>query len=174
MTHLSRCIVMAVLAAYSVHAEPRIASEPSGEIRPVAVEITGRGFEIRVLRNNTIAFKTRSYLWSEVPAALEGLRYTQMLGGGTATIHLKAKEAGRVFVAIVANQMLGLKEQGWTLPVFDRSNTFTYSDAAQTLMVILSHPVTEGQELDVPQLGFAGTIVLLPVKPKRLDIQPPI
>jgi len=29
-----------------------------------------------------------------------------------------------------------------------------------SLMVVMSHKVHEGQELDVPQLGFSGTMVL--------------
>ena len=129
-------------------------------------EITGRGFEMRVMRNNALAFKSRTYVWSDVPASIEGLRYTQMQGGGTATVHLKAKEDGEVFVAVVANSMLDLRELGWTLPIPDRSNTFTYSDQARSLMVIMSHKVHEGQELDVPQLGFSGTMVFQPSEPE--------
>jgi len=44
----------------------------------------------------------------------------------------------------------------------DRSNTFTYNDVNHTTMIILSREVTKGEELDIPQLGWTGTIVLVP------------
>jgi hypothetical protein len=33
------------------------------------------------------------------------------------------------------------------------------------MMVILSRDVAEGEDLDIPQLGWTGTIVLLPSDP---------
>jgi len=172
MTHICRFVGIVLATTIAVRAEPRIASESPSEIRPANVEITGRGFEIHVLRKGAVAFRMRTYLWSDVPASVDGLRYTQMAGGGTATIHLKAKEVGRVYVAIAANQMLDLKEKGWILPMPDRSNTFTYSDANQTIMVVLSREVEEGQELDIPQLGWTGTILLLPAKSRGGEVTP--
>jgi hypothetical protein len=165
MMRFCRFLGMVLLATAGVRAATLGASETPSEIRPAKVEITGRGFEIQEMRAKTVAFGMRSYVWSDVPAGIEGLLYTQMAGGGTATIHLKAKEAGRVFVAVAANQMLDLKEKGWMLPMPDRSNTFTYNDVHQTMMVILSREVGEGEELDILQLGWTGTIVLLPSDP---------
>jgi hypothetical protein len=156
---------MAMIAAVSVRAAPPSAPESPSEIRPAKVEITGRGFEIQEMHPNALAFSKRDYVWADVPAGIEGLLYTQMVGGGTATIHLKAKEAGRVFVAVAASRMLDLKEKGWTIPKPDRSNTFTYTDVNRMMMVILSREVGEGEELDIPQLGWTGTIVLLPSDP---------
>ena len=165
MTSFCRLIGLVLVATVLVHAGPAISESPT-RIRPAKVEITGRGFEIHVMRNKTLAFSSRNYVWSDVPASIDGLRYTRTDGGGTATIHLKAKENGEVFVAVVANSMLDLRELGWTLPVPDRANTFTYSDQARSLMVIMSQKVTAGQQLDIPQLGFSGTIVLLPTEPE--------
>ena len=162
MTQFCRFIGLVMLATASLRAEPPGASELSDKIRPVKAEITGDGFEFQEMRANTQAFSMRQYVWSNVPAGINGLLFTQMAGGGTATIHLKAKEAGRVFVAVAANQMLDLREKGWTLPMPDRSNTFTYNDVNHTTMIILSREVTKGEELDIPQLGWTGTIVLVP------------
>jgi hypothetical protein len=162
MTRFCCFIGMVLLAASGVRAASPNASEAPGAIRPAKVEITGRGFEIQELRMNALAFSNREYVWADVPPDIEKLLYTQMVGGGTAAIHLKAKEAGKVFVAVAASRMLDLKEQGWTLPPPDRSNTFTYTDVNRMMMVVLSHEVAKGEELDVPQFGWAGTIVLLP------------
>jgi hypothetical protein len=161
MTHICRFIVMVLISTISARAAPPGASDAPNEIRPAKVEITGRGFDIRELRGNTVAFSMRTYVWSDVPPGIEGLHYTQMMGGGTASIHLKAVEAGNVFVAIAASRMLDLKELGWTLPMPDRSNTFTYADVNQTTMIILSRKVAEGEEFDIPQLGWTGTILLM-------------
>jgi hypothetical protein len=162
MMQLCRFIGLVLVATAGLRAEPPGASEPSGKIQPVKAEITGDGFEFQEMRAKAVAFSMRHYVWSNVPPGIDGLLYTQMAGGGTATIHLKAKEAGRVFVAVAANHMLDLKEKGWTLPMPDRSNTFSYNDVNQTMMVILSREVGKGEELDIPQLGWTGTIILLP------------
>jgi hypothetical protein len=146
------------------------AAEPArgaDRIRPADVEISGRGFEIHVLRKGGDAFRMRNYRWADLPESIEGLLYTQMAGGGAATIHLKAKEAGKVYLAVAANQMLDFQEKGWELPMPDRSNTFTYTDQNLTLMVVVSRPVKEGDELDIPQLGWTGAIVLLPPRAQR-------
>jgi hypothetical protein len=167
MTLICRFIAMAVTASVSLRAAPLPQPDPlkgPAEIRPAQVEITGSGFQIQEMRMNSLAFNMRDYIWIDVPKAIEGLRYTQMEGGGTATIHLKAKEAGRVFAAVAASRMLDLKEKGWMLPIPDRSNTFTYTDVNHMMMVILSRKVTSGEELDIPQLGWQGTIVLLPAE----------
>jgi hypothetical protein len=47
----------------------------------------------------------------------------------------------------------------------DRSNTFFYNDVNRMMMVILSRNVAEGDEFDLPQLGWAGTILLMPSDP---------
>ena len=156
MTHFCRFLGMALIATASVRAAP------PGEIRPAKTEITGNGFEIQELRMDAVAFSNRYYTWADVPEGIEGLLYTRGAGGVPATIHLKAMEAGKVFVAVAASRMLDLKEQGWKLPMPDRANTFTYTDVNQMMMVVLSREVKDGEELDIPQLGWAGTIVLLP------------
>jgi len=162
MMQLCRFIGLVLVATGGLRAESPGPSEPSGKIRPVKAEVTGGGFEFQEMRAKTVAFSMRHYVWFNVPAGIDGLLYTQMAGGGAANIHLKAKEAGRVFVAVAANQMLDLKEKGWTLPMPDRSNTFAYNDSNKTIMVILSREVGQGEELDIPQMGWPGTIVLLP------------
>lgn len=145
-------------------AEPAFGAD---KIHPAKVEISGRGFEIHLLRKGAEAFRMRAYRWSDLPESIEGLPYTQMSGGGTAVIHLKAKEAGTVYVAVATNQMLDMQEKGWDLPMPDRSNTFTYTDQNLTLMVVMSRKVVEGEELDIPQMGWTGTIVLLPPRAQR-------
>ena len=92
-----------------------------------------------------------------------------MAGGGTAVIHLKAQEAGKIYVAAATNQMLDLKEKGWTLPTPDRSNTFTYTDQNLTLMIVMSREVAVGEELDLPQMGWTGIIVFLSPQPKKAE-----
>jgi len=160
MTHSISSITFVLMATMGAGA---IAESP-GTIKPAKVEITGRGFEIQEMRKGTQAFRMRTYIWSDVPDSIDGLLYTQMAGGGTATIHLKAQEAGKVYIAAAANQMLDLKEMGWTLPTPDRSNTFTYNDPNLTLMIILSHEVAAGEDLDIPQMGWTGIIVFLSPK----------
>jgi hypothetical protein len=162
MMHFWRFIAVALVATAGMHAAPPKAPETSNGIRPAKVEVSGRGFEIQEMRMNAVAFSMRNYVWADVPPGIEGLLYTQMVGGGTATIHLKAKEAGKVFVAVAASRMLDLKEKGWVLPMPDRASTFTYTDVNRMMMVVLSREVVEGEELDIPQLGWTGTIVLLP------------
>jgi len=171
MKSFSRFVFMAMVAVI-VSARSGLAANSSLKIHPVKAEVTGRGFEIRVLRKGTPAFKSRAYTWSDLSEDIEGLRYTQTQGGGTATIRLKAMESGSVFVAVAANQMLDMQEKGWSLPTLNRSNTFTYNDAAQSLMVILSHEVKQGEEIDIPQVGWPGTIVLLPSDQKSKETKP--
>src|SRR5437868_1999138 len=171
MTLYPRFIVLAVVATVTLFSSSD-AADPALKIRPVKAEVSGRGFEIRVLRKGAPAFKSRAYTWSDLPEDIDGLRYTQTQGGGTATIRLKALERGSVFVAVAANQMLDMQEKGWNLPMPNRLNTFTYSDAAQSLMMVLSHEVKQGEEIDIPQVGWPGTIVLLPSDSKRKETKP--
>jgi len=165
MTHFLRSITLVLMVTICARA---IAESP-GPIKPANVEITGRSFEIQAMRKGTQAFRTRSYVWSDVPDSIDGLLYTQMAGGGTAVIHLKVQEAGKIYVAAAANQMLDLKEKGWTLPTPDRSNTFTYTDQNLTLMIIMSREVAAGEELDIPQMGWTGIIVFLSPKQKKAE-----
>jgi len=161
-TVLAAGVVMGLCAA-----EPALAGD---KIQPAKVEISGRGFEIHLLRKGAEAFRMRGYRWSDLPESIEGLPYTQMSGGGTAVIHLKVKEAGTVYVAVATNQMLDMQEKGWDLPMPDRSNTFTYTDQNLTLMVVMSRKVAEGEELDIPQMGWTGTIVLLPPRSQKSSV----
>jgi len=126
------------------------------------VEVTGDGFVLKELCSGAPAFSNRDYVWSNVPKGVEGWRYTQTAGGSRARVHLKVKAPGRIFAAVATNQMLDLKERGWTLELPSRANTFSYTDTNLTLMIMMSLEVKAGQELDLPQLGWAGTLVLLP------------
>ena len=77
-------------------------------------------------------------------------------------MRLEARSTGFLYVATMADCMLDLVDLGWALEMPDRTNTFSYSSADNQLMVVMSRRIVDGEVYDVPQVGWAGTLVLLP------------
>ena len=71
------------------------------------------------------------------------------------------KAGGTVFAAVRADRMLELEEVGWKLQKPTRENTFSYSSGDRQLMIVMTRQVKKGEVYLVPQLGWAGTLVIL-------------
>ena len=155
---LASLVAVCALSGIAVGA----AQERDAPGRTARFELSGGGFAIAELKEGGQSFSNRDYAWARVPKNLEGCRYAQTAGGVVATMLLKAKSSGTVRAAVMVDRMLDFKDHGWTLEMPDRANTFSYTDVDNKLMIVMSRQVEKGQEITLPQVGWAGTLVLLP------------
>ena len=118
--------------------------------------VTGRGWALATLANDTAAFANRNYVWQGIPARFNGWRYTQTRGGERAEIVVKTKRAGTLYVATaLAQGKVTLAD--WTpLP----ATGFHYTDGQQTPMTILTRSVDAGQTVVIPQGNWTGGLLL--------------
>jgi hypothetical protein len=119
--------------------------------------VKGNGIEIATLDKQAKAFSNRDYVWEGVPSKFAGWRYTRTAGGETARVTVTAKRQATLYVATAPEQS-GAALTDWS-PVAGAS--FTYTDQKHTRVAVYRREVTGGQELDVAQGNWSGTMVLL-------------
>lgn len=120
--------------------------------------ISGSGFTMATLQENAVAFSNRGYIWQKVPASLRGKRYTKINGGARPPLKVKAKKDTIVEVITETSEAPGVKMDGW----IRTGIRFTFNNGKNAVMVLFKKKLTAGEEVDVPQECWAGTMVLLP------------
>ena len=120
--------------------------------------VTGYGFGVGRLDDNQKAFSNRDYVWEKVPESLRGWTCTQMAGGVTARVTVKAKRDCVVYAATgggrSAYEMLKWQPS--------KELTFHYTDRGHTRMVVYTRTLKAGELAQVPQGNWTGTLVLMP------------
>jgi hypothetical protein len=120
------------------------------------VAIQGLGFQMATLKDGGQAFSNRKYVWKQVPQRLSGWSYTQTDGGIAPLVRVKAKRDGVLYAATAKK---GASLPGWTP---EENLEFCYTDGGRTRMVVFCRSVKAGEELEVPQCSWTGTLVLVP------------
>jgi hypothetical protein len=144
-------------------------SVPIPKVERVTIEsadwvVTGTRFDEGKLADGATAFANRPYVWAGVPAALAGCRVARPAGGVPAAMTARAKRSGVLTVACTpagAAQAKLAVAAGWT----PTGQSFHYTDGGRTPLAVYARPTAAGEAVVVPQAGWAGTIVLLPVNP---------
>ena len=103
------------------------------------------------------AFANRSYVWQKVPQSFRGC-LTQTNGGEQCCLHVKARQNTTLFAATTIAQK-GVNLEGWTALL---QGAFCYTDDGKTPMNIYQRAIAAGDELDIPQGNWTGTLLLLP------------
>lgn len=139
-----------------LQAERTAALRIEHELAPVAkLEVRGEDFALKMLRNGATAYSNRDYKWAHVPEALQGWAYTQIDGGDTPEFRIEVVQPG---VAYVMAESLELTEHGW----LHRPDLAFPWFPGRDSMSVFTKQVKAGQVLDVPHIGWTGTMILLP------------
>jgi len=136
---------------------PEVAISEDATIDSRDFSLSGSGFALAKLSNGDVAFSNRGYVWQDVPANLNGRRYTRAPGGNPprVTVHAKRDTTLEVITAI---DQPGVELSGWK----ETGPPFTYSDDKHTRVVLLQKHLTAGQDLEIPRGNWSGVLVLLP------------
>ena len=131
-------------------------SVPSGEALWEYPDMTlqGIGFRPSLLVDGEIAFSNRNYRWQNVPATLAGHLIPRINGGTTPQFHITAK---RNFTLHVASSSAS-GPIGWV----PEGLSFGYNANTNTPLYLYSRAMITGEKLSIPQLGFTGTLPLIP------------
>lgn len=136
------------------------AADSAGANESEDLVISGTGFTMATLQDNAVAFSNRGYIWQKVPASLRGKRYTKINGGARPPLKVKAKKDTIVEVITETSEAPGVKMDGW----IRTGIRFTFNNGKNAVMVLFKKKLTAGEEVDVPQECWAGTMVLLPAQ----------
>ncbi|MCP5020641.1 MAG: hypothetical protein GY930_02595 [bacterium] len=153
-------VLLLVTSCISISHEAREPAPQEHTTEPVMFELAGSDFEIAKLESGGQAFSNRKYTWNHVPDHLEGVNYTRTAGGIRATMTLEALTPGVLHVAVPADRMLDMVDLGWTLAPLNRESTFAFSSADNQMMALMSRDLDNGETIAIPQLGWAGTLVI--------------
>lgn len=118
--------------------------------------VAGLGFRMAVLKDGGQAFSNRKYVWQEVPARLAGWGYTQTEGGVPPLVRVTAKRDVTLFVATADK---GAALDDWKA---EPKLEFRYTDGGRTRMLVFSRELKTGQQIELPQSNWSGTLVLAP------------
>ena len=122
------------------------------------LQIETRHVQDGMLKNDARAYANRTYVWFDVPPALDGWRTKQTYGGEPALVALTARAQVTVYMAT------SLSTAANRLPGWQRVNdwTFGYTDGGRTKMQVLRRDLTAGERIVIPQPSWTGGILLLP------------
>lgn len=120
--------------------------------------VTGHGWALATLDNEQRAFGNRAYVWKNVPQPFAGWRITQTHGGEPATLRVNVLRDTTLYVTTTPAQA-PVALPGWKA---EPSPGFHYTDGGKTPMTIYSRPARAGEEIEIPQGNWTGTLVLLP------------
>ncbi len=123
---------------------------------PPVLTVTGGNFEPAILTEGGIAFSNRDYTWVSVPSQFEGRQYTRTAGGETASINVSTNADDTVYIATAIVQSNTPDLSDWTATGLK----FSYTDTNQTEMHIFSKPILAGQNINIPQGNWSGSIVI--------------
>jgi hypothetical protein len=124
-------------------------------IESADVAVTGTGFTSEVLEDGAKSWTNRTYRWVNVPAELKGARYTRMNGGVPAEVKVRAKRDTTVLV------FTDINEKQTRLPGWQKTKMSFTSSGNNADIVVFSNKIYAGQEIKVPQVNWAGTMVVV-------------
>ncbi len=124
-------------------------------IESADVAVTGTGFTSEVLEDGAKSWTNRTYRWANVPAELKGARYTRMNGGVPAEVRVRAKRDTTVLV------FTDINEKQTRLPGWQKTKMSFTSSGNKADIVVFSNKIYAGQEIKVPQVNWAGTMVVV-------------
>ncbi|MEI7729883.1 MAG: VCBS repeat-containing protein [Verrucomicrobiota bacterium] len=120
--------------------------------------LSGHGWSLQRLVDGERAFSNRNYVWQSVPEKFRGWRFTQTAGGELPKIHVTPARDTTLF-AVIPQAKTKVALDGWkAVP----ETTFQYTDSGKTKMTIYCRAVQAGQEVELPQGNWTGTLLLLP------------
>lgn len=146
----------------TVEGEAILTTESARGRSPASFNLGDRAASLAPLKLGGRAFSNRRYAWRNVPERLRGWSFTRTSGGVHEGIEFVVDVGGHVYVAVESGAIVDMKNLGWTLEGLDAHSTFNYSDHLNTRMVVFSMDIPTGARVQVPQLGWAGTLVLVP------------
>lgn len=137
-------------------------SVPSGEALWEYPDMTveGVGFRPAMLGEGEPAFSNRTYRWQGVPTALAGNFILRINGGSSPQIRVTAKRDFTLRAATVSAS----GPPGWTA----EGITFGYDANTNTPLYQFSKSMVAGEQLEIPQLGFSGTLPIIRPSPRPL------
>ncbi len=139
-------------------------SVPTGESRweyPDMV-LEGEGFRPALLAEGETAFANRTFRWQVVPSALAGHLIPRINGGTIPRIHVTARRDFTLRVATIDEA----GPPGWTA----EGMTFGYSANTNTPLYLFSRSMAGGEQLQIPQLGFTGTLPIIDTSTRPLAL----
>lgn len=134
--------------------------------------VSGRGWELGRLADGERAFSNRRYVWNDVPEQFRNWVITRTAGGVAADLRIRAGGDMVVWAAAADGGSTTLGA-GW-VAVPDAE--FRYTDRGGTRMRIWKRSVRTGEEVALPQMGWTGTLLLLPPSTKIsvVDVPAPL
>lgn len=153
-------------AVFLLFPNPILATGPAGQEETGAaslvkfettdIVVSGKEFSVDTFNEGSRTFANHKYTWQQTPPKFRGWSYTQLREGTRAEIHVRAKSNTTVFVAIEPSSSPKESLFGWE----SDNSFFSFTDPDKTRMAVYRKRLDAGQELDVPQSGRAGVMVL--------------
>jgi hypothetical protein len=137
-------------------ASPAIAGKPSGTgpvLESADLVVSGTGFVAGVLADNELGWNNRPYRWVDVPSSLKGAPYTKTALNGKPEIKVRAKRDTTLQVFTTG--------QTTKIPGWDRTG-IRFNTTHKSEMIVFKRKLSAGEEVDVPVLNWACTLVVLP------------
>lgn len=122
--------------------------------------VEGVGFRPAMLGEGELAFSNRTFRWQGVPASLAGNFILRINGGTAPQIHVTAKRDFTLRAATVSAS----GPPGWT----SEGITFGYDANTNTPLYLFSKSMVAGEQLEIPQFGFSGTLPIIRPSPRPL------
>jgi len=137
---------------------------PGGGEPVAAATVHGVNFSVHPLRDGAQAFSNRGYAWEGVPASLvrsPPLEFTMLAGGSTNTVlTAQVTTKGRLYVGSADfNGGQALAAAGFTA-LDPMLMSMHYTDKGATLLRLFSKDVNSGDQVAVPQVGWAGSVLI--------------
>jgi hypothetical protein len=125
--------------------------------------VTGTGFSIEALQDNSTAFSNRGYVWIDIPPSLlrqPALAFTMLAGGGNASLSVHVAAAGMLYVGTADLAMtIALETEGF-MALDPTLMSMRYTDADATKLYLFAKSAKAGEAVVVPQGGWTGSIVI--------------
>jgi hypothetical protein len=129
---------------------------PQTRLETSSLIIRGENWEPGIMQSGARAYSNRDYIWEGIPTQFEGWNFSMKGGGESARIVVLAKKASTVyFTTSAAQQFPGAS--AWTIVP---DSEFSYSDQNHTEMRGYSIELAAGEELEIPQAGWTGGMLI--------------
>ncbi|MDR2756885.1 MAG: exo-alpha-sialidase [Planctomycetaceae bacterium] len=118
--------------------------------------VQGTYTEIGTFDNSQKTFVNRNYVWLDVPKQFQGWKFTRQNAGGKPLeeINIRAKKDTTIY--LITTRYIADNHDHWKLVYSE----LAYSDASKSRVRIYERPIKEGEQVNIPQSGFVGGILL--------------
>ncbi|HYW78576.1 MAG TPA: hypothetical protein VE890_03330, partial [Thermoguttaceae bacterium] len=135
---------------------------PPTRIETDSLVVEGHTIALSSLENGHRAFANRTYVWQQLPTALQGWRFMQSLGGTSTPISVTARHDTIIYIATAVSQQ-SVDTTGWQE---EPQWSFCYTDSGRTRMRVLRRVITAGEQVELPQGNWTGGVLLIPPNTK--------